>query len=80
MKTEEDVEKKRKKLLEDEYDDNEIDRNISNMAVTKYAKGVKSSVVKKNITFDDYVVYLESLKLKIVSQNLIRSDKRIEEM
>ncbi|CAH0555862.1 unnamed protein product [Brassicogethes aeneus] len=75
LQTEENVTKNRKKMQDAEYDDEEIDAEIKNMGITKKAKGVKSFIVKTEISFEDYVECLDSLKQKIVSQNLIRSEK-----
>ncbi|CAH0563067.1 unnamed protein product [Brassicogethes aeneus] len=75
LQTEEDVTKNRKKMQDAKYDDEEIDAEIKNMVITKKAKGVKSSILKTEITFEDYDECLDSFKQKIVSQHLIRSEK-----
>ena len=41
----------------------------------KKCKGVKKSVIKKNITFDDYKKCLFSQELQMKSMNVIRSHK-----
>ncbi|CAH0549897.1 unnamed protein product [Brassicogethes aeneus] len=69
------IARKRKALHEEGFDDDEVNEIIKNFGVIKKAKGVKSSVVKTKITFDDYVECLDSFKQKIVEQNLIRSKK-----
>uniref|UniRef100_A0A6P7GLM1 Uncharacterized protein LOC114338283 n=1 Tax=Diabrotica virgifera virgifera TaxID=50390 RepID=A0A6P7GLM1_DIAVI len=63
------------KYQKEEYDEDEIKEIIMNHDVTKKAKGVKKSVIKNKITFEDYVECLETNKHKITSQNLIRSEK-----
>ncbi|XP_072375164.1 uncharacterized protein [Diabrotica undecimpunctata] len=73
--TEDKIEEKRRKLKEEEYEDDEIDAIIKIYGVTKKAKGVKKSVVNTKITFEDYVECLDNLKKVYASQNLIRSDK-----
>ncbi|CAH1111573.1 unnamed protein product [Psylliodes chrysocephalus] len=77
MVTDDNVIKMRKDLEEKDYEEDEIVDILRNIGVTKKAKGVKSSVVKTVITFDDYIECLDSCKLMTVSQNLIRSDKHI---
>jgi len=67
--------KKRQKLLEEEYEEDEIEDILANEGVTKKAKGVKSSVLKTKITFDDYVECLESWVSKSVTQHTIKSEK-----
>ncbi|XP_050516328.1 uncharacterized protein LOC126891188 [Diabrotica virgifera virgifera] len=73
--TDNDIEKLRGKLKEQEYEDDEIDNIIRNYGVTKKAKGVKKSVVNTKITFEDYVECLDTFTTKTATQNLIRSDK-----
>ena len=69
-------ERKRKRmLLEEEGYEDEIDELLSNEGITKKAKGVKKSVVRTKITFDDYIYCLENSAEKIISQNLIKSNK-----
>ncbi|XP_050513029.1 uncharacterized protein LOC126888699 [Diabrotica virgifera virgifera] len=73
--TDNDIKQLRMKLIDQEYEDDEIDNIIRNYGVTKKAKGVKKSVVNSKITFEDYVECLDTSTTKIASQNLIRSDK-----
>lgn len=75
MQTNADIMKKRKRLHEEGYDENEIIEIVENLDILKKAKGVKSSVVKTEIHFSDYINCLESSKSKVVNQNLIRSSK-----
>ncbi|XP_074028853.1 uncharacterized protein [Leptinotarsa decemlineata] len=75
LMTEDSINKKRQQLVNDGYDEDEINQIISCLGVTKKAKGVKSSVVENKITFDDYVNCLNNWKNMSVTQNLIRSDK-----
>lgn len=53
----------------------EILNELSNFGVTKKIKGIKKSVIKNTIVFDDYVECLETFTEKPISQNLIRSNK-----
>ncbi|CAH1115853.1 unnamed protein product [Psylliodes chrysocephalus] len=73
--TDDAVLKMRKELEEKEYDEEEIEEMIRHFGVTKKAQGVKSSVVKTKINFDDYIECLDSWSAKVISQNLIRSSK-----
>ncbi|CAH0562755.1 unnamed protein product [Brassicogethes aeneus] len=75
LQTGEDILKKRKKMQDEGFDNEEIDMEIKNMGTAKKAKGVKSSVVKTEITFSDYVECLDSFQQRTVTQNLIRSEK-----
>ncbi|XP_072401744.1 uncharacterized protein [Diabrotica undecimpunctata] len=73
--TDDEIEKMRGELEEQQYEDDEIDNIINNYGVTKKAKGVKKSVVHTKITFEDYVECLDAFKYKSATQNLIRSDR-----
>ena len=73
--TPEEIEKERKKLEQEQKDGCEIARDILNLGVTKKIKGIKQSVIKTKITFDDYVECLETWIEKAISQNTIRSFK-----
>ncbi|XP_050508970.1 uncharacterized protein LOC126886162 [Diabrotica virgifera virgifera] len=73
--TDNDIKKLKGKLIDQEYEDDEIEILIKNYGVTKKAKGVKKSVVNTKITFEDYVECLDNFTTKTASQNLIRSDK-----
>ncbi|CAH1110462.1 unnamed protein product [Psylliodes chrysocephalus] len=73
----EDIMKKKKELKEMEYNQSNIEEIMKNYGISQKAKGVKLSVVKSVITFDDYIECLDSWTSKTVSQNLIRSDQHI---
>ncbi|XP_074042573.1 uncharacterized protein [Leptinotarsa decemlineata] len=75
LTTEGDYEKERKKLLNEGYDEDEIAMELKNLGSTKKAKGIKTSVVKTTITFDDYEECLNNWKCMSITQRLIRSDK-----
>lgn len=75
LKTQEEEENERKALLQKDDDEDNISIVLSNIGVTKKAKGVKKSVVKNKITFDDYIQCLDNFCEKSVNQNLIKSEK-----
>lgn len=71
--TEDDKNAKRLKWKNEEYDSEEIESLIQNYGVSKKAKGVKKSVVRSGISFEDYIECLETWEKKTVSQNIIQS-------
>ena len=73
--TPEEIEKERIKLEKNDIKREQIMACFKNKGVTKKIKGVKKSVIKNNITFEDYVDCLETFNEKIISQNLIRANK-----
>uniref|UniRef100_A0A6P7H123 Uncharacterized protein LOC114343128 n=1 Tax=Diabrotica virgifera virgifera TaxID=50390 RepID=A0A6P7H123_DIAVI len=54
-------------------DDAAIEKIVNNLGVTKKSKGVKYSVVKNAITFEDYVECLKEFTTKSVTQSTFRS-------
>ncbi|XP_050513837.1 uncharacterized protein LOC126889531 [Diabrotica virgifera virgifera] len=54
-------------------DDAAIEKIVNNLGVTKKSKGVKYSVVKNSITFEDYVECLKEFTTKSVTQSTFRS-------
>lgn len=71
----EEIERERIKLEKVNRERSEIERALANLGVVKKIKGVKKSVIKNKITFDDYVECLETFTEKPISQKLIRSTK-----
>lgn len=75
LATPEDLARSRSKLEVLEFKQEEIELELGNAGLTKKAKGVKRSVLKTKITFEDYVECLENFKEISVNQNLIKSEK-----
>ncbi|XP_045476742.1 uncharacterized protein LOC123682252 [Harmonia axyridis] len=67
------IDVKKRQWEKEGHDPEEIESMAQNYGITKKAKGIKKSIVKNNICFDDYIECLETWKHKIISQNLIRS-------
>ncbi|XP_044760245.1 uncharacterized protein LOC123317702 [Coccinella septempunctata] len=67
-----DLNVKKQRWVEEEYEADEIESMCRNYGTTKKAKGIKKSIVKNRICFDDYIECLETWKHKIISQNLIQ--------
>ncbi|XP_044748775.1 uncharacterized protein LOC123309638 [Coccinella septempunctata] len=57
----------------EEYNPEEIESMIRNYGTMKKAKGIKKSVVKNKICFEDYIDCLETKEKKIITQNLIKA-------
>ncbi|XP_030745267.1 uncharacterized protein LOC115874300 [Sitophilus oryzae] len=71
----EELKQKENELKRKGEEKKEIDNYLRNLGVTKKIKGVKKCVIKKKITFNDYVECLENFNEKLISQNLIQSNK-----
>jgi hypothetical protein len=71
----EEIKKQNQELKNKQHDRAEIERALCNLGVTKKIKGIKKSVIKNIITFEDYVKCLETWTEKLISQNTIRSTK-----
>lgn len=74
IKADKEIENYRKKLTSEGYNNQLIENAISNFGITKKAKGVKNSSVRK-ITFEDYHNCLFNNNILNTNQNLIRSKK-----
>ncbi|CAH1107328.1 unnamed protein product [Psylliodes chrysocephalus] len=72
-KSPEDLRKERNRQQKSRCPD--IERAMANFGVGKKIKGIKKSIVRNKITFEDYVECLEKWTEKRINQNLIRSDK-----
>ncbi|XP_044752908.1 uncharacterized protein LOC123312509 isoform X1 [Coccinella septempunctata] len=68
-----DLNVKKQQWVEEEYEAGGIESMCRNYGTTKKAKGIKKSIVKDRICFDDYIECLETWKHKIISQNLIQA-------
>ena len=71
----EEREQARVKLEKANMKRDETERALSSLWVTKKIKGVKKSVIKNKIIFEDYIECIESFKEKSISQNLIQFRK-----
>lgn len=67
------IDVKKRQWEKEGYDPEEIETMCQNYGVTKKAKGIKKSIVKNKISFNDYIECLETWKHKIISQNLIQA-------
>ncbi|KAK9878806.1 hypothetical protein WA026_003644 [Henosepilachna vigintioctopunctata] len=70
-----DLNVKKRQWEKEEYDPEEIESMCRNYGTTKKAKGIKKSIIKNNICFEDYINCLETWKHKTISQNLIQPRK-----
>ncbi|CAH1224552.1 unnamed protein product [Diabrotica balteata] len=68
-----DEERKTWQSYKNSIDDGAIEKIVNNLGVTKKSKGVKYSVVKNSITFEDYVTCLKEFTSKNVKQSTFRS-------
>ncbi|KAG5874064.1 hypothetical protein JTB14_002042 [Gonioctena quinquepunctata] len=68
--TDDDIEKERKRLDIEGFSKERLDQELESYGITKESKGVKKSVVRNNILFDDYVDILKQGKIHtIISGN-----------
>lgn len=67
------IDVKKRQWEKEDYDPEEIKSMCRNYGTTKKAKGIKKSIVRNRICFEDYIECLETWKHKVISQNLIQA-------